>query len=390
MSSGADVRRQIPVDSADVARRAMTSERLTLIASVFLGLGIALSVPHAPVAAADDRPLQLGDWTTTTPFSGVRTSLAAVINRDVVYVLGGLSATADDFTLYNDVQFARLGNDGTIAAGSWRTTTSFTTPRSGLGAVVYNNIVYVVGGFAREGTRDDVQYATIQADGTFGEWTQDPNHLNIPRSNFRLEVFKTLSGSTYLAAIAGVGTIGNDTVHFDEIEVAPIRADGSIGAWKLCPFHLKGGRSAPATFVAERQLYVLGGWGDQIKDVFRDVQFAPIRDDGCLDPWNTGVYPLNIPVYGHTALLDERDGRLQVIVLGGNGGQGIYFAAAQIASVLKGGEPRTWTFDSHQFAPPRWGHAGVRYMDFIYVLGGSQRAAPGFLDDVQFAKLSPP
>jgi hypothetical protein len=153
-----------------------------------------------------------------------------------------------------------------------------------------------------------------------------------------VQVFITKSGDNYLAAIAGVGEIGKDTVHFDEIEVAQIRGDGSIGEWKTCPFHLKGGRSAPGSTVVNGSLYVFGGWGDLLlEDVFSDVQYAPIRDDGCLDPWFTNETRLNMPLYGHTSALTFVTGSSSIIVLGGNAGQGNYFNNVQVASVGVGG-----------------------------------------------------
>jgi hypothetical protein len=339
-------------------------------------------------ARADRLQIQFADWQATTPFTGARTSFTAVVSGDFLYVLGGLSASGSDFTLYDDVQSARFGNDGSIPAGAWRTLNSFATARSGLASTVYNGFLYVVGGFSRQGTLDDIQYAPIRSDGTLGAWLTSPYHLNIARSNHRIEVLTTSSGTPYLAAVAGVGEIGNDTVHFDEIEAAPIAADGSIGAWKLCPFHLKGGRSAPATVVAGRQLYVLGGWGDLlIEDVFKDVQHALIRDDGCVDPWHTNPYPLNTPAYGLAALLDSGTGTYSIVVLGGNAGQGTYFNTVHFAGIASDGDTQPWQFDPHQFQVPRWGHAAVRHHDDIYVIGGSQRAGSGFLNDIQFTKI---
>jgi hypothetical protein len=205
-----------------------------------------------------------------------------------------------DFTLYDEVESATIGNDGSIAPGAWQDTTPLPVARSGLGTAALNGRIYVVAGYAKNGTLDDVLSAPIQSDGSLGPWVTSANHLNIPRSNHRVEIFKTPAGATYLAAIAGVGGVGADTVHFDSLEVAPIASDGSIGPWHLCPFHIKGGRSAPATLVNGGWLYVIGGWGDLLNDVFKDVQYAPIRDDGCVDPWHTSATLLNMPSYGHS------------------------------------------------------------------------------------------
>jgi len=174
-------------------------------------------------------------------------------------------------------------------------------------------------------------------------------------------------------------------VHFDTVEAAALGSDGSVGAWRTCPYHLKGGRSAPATLIADRFLYVFGGWGDLlVEDVFRDVQYAPLRDDGCPDPWHTSGHSLNMPLYGGTAVLAAVSDSQAAVVLGGNAGQGNYFNNVQTAPLRKEGGAGSWTFDSRQFAIPRWGHVSVMYNSFLYVIG-----AGGFLNDVQVSALTP-
>ncbi|WP_152977487.1 hypothetical protein [Bradyrhizobium pachyrhizi] len=354
----------------------MTKYVQSLLLALFISSFASLQTTRA-------EQLSFSDWQSTTPFDGSRTSHAAALVNNRLYVLGGLFASGDTFSLYNDVQTAIIGNDGTISP--WQKTASFPEPRSGLGVAVHKGFIYIVGGFSKQGTLADVQYANLQPDGMVGSWNASPNRLNTPRSNLALEVFVTKSGENYLAAIAGVGEVGKDTVHFDGIEVAQIRGDGSIGQWKTCPFHLKGGRSAPASFVLNGFLYVVGGWGDLIiEDVFNDIQYAPIRDDGCLDPWLTNETRLNLPLYGHTSTLTLVAGSPSIVVLGGNAGQGNYFNNVQFASVGAGGALGRFRFDKHQFRTPRWGHATVRYNDFVYVLGGAQRGNEGYLNDVQF------
>jgi N-acetylneuraminic acid mutarotase len=350
----------------------------TAIASV-LGGGIS----HATA-----QPVDFSDWHATFGFQGERTSHAGVLINNRVYILGGLAYTSN-VVLYDDVQSATLGNDGSIVTGSWRRVGSLPTARSGLGAAYDQGMVYVVGGYSDAGTLGDTHYAALKPDGAISSWVRGPNLLNTPRSNHSVQIFKTNSGKRYLITIAGVGNVGQDTVHFDTIEVAAIASDGSAGPWHTCPYHLKGGRSAPATLIANGNLYVLGGWGDLlIEDVFKDVQFAPLRDDGCPDPWHTSLYTLNMPLYGATAALTSVSGSPVAIVLGGNAGQGNYFNNVQFAPILKDGSTGTFTFDTHQFAIARWGHVTVLYNNFLYVIGGARRGESGYLSDVQVSTLT--
>jgi hypothetical protein len=101
-----------------------------------------------PAARLFDVRIEIGDWRRTAPFNSPRTSHAAVVVGDFLYIIGGLFASGSDFTLYDDVQIARFGNDGGVPAAAWSATAPIPIPRSGLGAAGHNGFLYVVGGFA--------------------------------------------------------------------------------------------------------------------------------------------------------------------------------------------------------------------------------------------------
>jgi hypothetical protein len=61
-----------------------------------------------------------------------------------------------------------------------------------------------------------------------------------------------------------------------------------------------------------------------------------------------------MPLYGETVALTSASGSPVAIALGGNAGEGNYFNNVQFAPILKGGGTGSWTFDTHQFAVPRW------------------------------------
>ena len=174
-------------------------------------------------------------------------------------------------------------------------------------------------------------------------------------------------GKRFLAAIAGVGQVGTDTVHFDHMEVAKIATDGSVGEWRMCPFHLKGGRSAPATFITGGYLYVLGGWGDLLlSDVFTDIQYAPLRSEGCADPWHTNPTRLLMPLYGHTSVVVGPPDSQIVLVLGGNSGNGNYAATAQAAKLAISGSISRWYLSQSPLSTGRWGHV-TRAIQRLYL-----------------------
>lgn len=343
----------------------------------------------ASVVEGRAQPAGASGWMATAGFDGPRVSLSAAVSGNRLYVLGGLVSGGAGFRLYDDVQVATLGNDGTIVAGAWRRAGSLPSARSGLGAVLHAGRMYVVGGFSDRGTLGDVHVASLTAEGNVAAWSESANRLATPRSNHALQLWTTAAGVTYLAAIAGVGEVGADTVHFDDVEVSALQADGMPGPWRKCPFHLKGGRSAPATAVVNGRLFVLGGWGDLLEDVFGDVQRADIRDDGCLDPWRTNARALVFPLYGQTVATARRGDETTLWVVGGNAGEGNYVNVVQSAAVAADGEVGRFAPDRRPFETPRWGHASVQYGSFVYVLGGAGRGGL-YLSDVQFLSLPAP
>lgn len=351
-------------------------------------LSVAAVVEFA-AARADGTSVTVGAWSPTASFHGPRTTFGSVLVHNKVYIFGGLYSQGNDFDYYNDVQFATLGNTGEIVAPGWQATTPFHGPRSGLAAATHDSYVYIVGGYGAPGVLGDTQYAAVLDDGSLGSWTVSPYILNFPRSNHRLEVATTPQGDNYLLAIAGVRTYEDgETVHYDYVEAAAIKADGSIGPWQTCSYHLKGGRSAPATLVQGGRLYVFGGWGDLLtRDVFSDIQYAAIQNNGCVGFWYTNPFPLPARSYGHTVVAINATQPPTAILLGGNIGQGNYLNSVFSTQIAADGSLTFVGTQSSLFSIPRWGHESMIYGRFIYVMGGSTRLTAGTLNDVQYAEV---
>jgi hypothetical protein len=105
-------------------RHALLSGRGCLSMSIFAYcrrtiaacLGLVLASLYNTASTADTT-LTLSQWWQTASFVGPRTSHSAVIVNNRIYVLGGLTSTPMDFTLYDEVQSAAIGNDGSTAPG---------------------------------------------------------------------------------------------------------------------------------------------------------------------------------------------------------------------------------------------------------------------------------
>ncbi len=67
------------------------------------------------------------------------------------------------------VQYAPINANGTL--GTWAATTSFTDNRRNASTVIANGYIYIMGGIDYTFYLDDVQYAPIIANGTIGSWT---------------------------------------------------------------------------------------------------------------------------------------------------------------------------------------------------------------------------
>lgn len=329
-------------------------------------------------------------WQLIGNFNGPRSAHASILINNKIYIFGGVVMNVAEEMRYDDVQYFEVNSvDGKMIPGSLVTTQSFSTARSDFAVAYYNGYVYLVGGFSGSNELDDVQYGRVENDGSILEWTISSSHLNSGRSHHQLEIIKTLSGKIYLAAIAGSTTTTDDLrlSLSDTVEIAEINADGSIGEWQICLSHIKGGRQYPTTNIVDNYLYVIGGRGDVFtQEIFNDVQFASIQDDGCPSSWSTSAHNLKIPLYEHTSLVLQSN---LFIVLGGSGGDGNYFNNVQYSSLhTDDADTKSWALNNNPFAIPRSGHTSVQLKDkFVYVIGGRSGQQTADLNDIQMAAV---
>lgn len=165
----------------------------------------------------------VGGWTATTSFTTGREWFAAGVYNNRLYVAGGWSvgypSAVDNL---NTVQYASINTDGTV--GSWTDGGSnFTTDRAYLELEIYNGYMYVVGGFAQQTNTElnDVQYAPIKEDGSIGTWTTT-NSFSVTRENMKATIYR---GYLYVAG-------GYDgTADRGDTQYAPINTNGSIGTF---------------------------------------------------------------------------------------------------------------------------------------------------------------
>ncbi len=153
------------------------------------------------VQKADINPTgKLTNWTTTgmSQLSSAIMSHSLQTYNDFLYVIGGISGT----TTQSAVLYTKINTDGTI--NSWQTgnpigNTGTTTARAALGgkfATIWGGYIYVAGGCSTvngsgycTSIANDVQLASINADGSITDWTTVTNITN-SRMGYGLMVWR--------------------------------------------------------------------------------------------------------------------------------------------------------------------------------------------------------
>lgn len=355
---------------------------ISVLAAIALAFALALvGAPSLKVPATSAAPAA-SPWRFAPPFENGRTSASSVRIRNRVYLLGGYQydSVAQQLNIYDDVQWATLSHDGGISGG-WHHTTPFNVPRLGQTAARYGNYIYVIaGGDASFAYLDDVQIARVGDDGniTAAGWRTSPNHLHEARAAASSEVL-TIDGTPYLYVIGGAGSdASGNTIHFADVEYARIDpTDGSIGPWTLDPSRFEKPRSSMTTAFVQGCLYVVGGFGDLLTDIFADVQYSCVHADGSLGPWHTSPNSMQQSRYGaEMVVVRNADGTARFIVLGGNHGGGTYLNEVEQTTVTGAGGNSPWTVaPSSSFLPnAQWGQTGVLFAGNVYVLGGVLRS----------------
>ena len=337
-------------------------------------------------------------WKSTTKLPQGRAYPSAIAIGNNVYLAGGYywNASTQKLTYFNDVMFASINRNGDL--GKWNLAGKIANGRSGLGLTSTKNCLVIAGGSWSENNSsiygNDVQTAHLSGNKNVFNFTTSPNRLITPRSNHTLLAYTNDSG-TYLYAIAGVTQLGRDTVHLDTIEYARIDSSCNVGTWSPMHFDIKGGRSSPQAVISGNQLYVVGGWGDlDLVDIYSDVQYTTIREDGSFSPWRTVANRLTMGIYGHatTVISNEAGNDVMLLISGGQPSTGIYSDTVSYsymnATQLPKNSTGPWSMHYKQLPQQRAGHAAVYVNGQLYLIGGT-KAGSVYIDDVVYTSVKP-
>ncbi|MBI4054847.1 MAG: hypothetical protein HY402_01795 [Elusimicrobia bacterium] len=249
----------------------------------------------------------LGAWEVATAlpeFVGLGLHLSAA-QQGTIYVMGGTNL----FGPRNTVYYASVQPDGSL--GNWQSATSLPKQLMAHAGTVHGNRIYVLGGIANGvGAVDSVFWSEIQPDRSLGEWHSAPplpaklfGHQAVAVGSRLYLIGGTQGGSLFTGQGLPNGNVSAGVYR------ASILGDGSLGAWEAqssLPLGLTLFRAQAVGSI----IYSMGGFDGQ--RVWNGIYFASVGEDGTLGVWNE----LAALPQGLLALASASDGNF-VYALGG-------------------------------------------------------------------------
>jgi len=219
---------------------------------------------------------------------------AFTVAGGTVVIAGGRDETLTNRT---EVFTNTPGADGLITM--WRHAPSLPEGRFHATAAYHDGFVYVIGGLSGNVASDTIFRATIESDGTMGNWVE-AGTLPEPRSHHASFVH---DGWLYVLGGQSGNPMGEYAWH-EDVWRAEIAADGSLGPWETLE-PLPDANVAGAVVLAEGAFFVVGGI-DSV-GYTNAVHRADLAADGTIAKW-TEVSPLPIK-RAHVHQLPVVDGR---------------------------------------------------------------------------------
>lgn len=208
-------------------------------------------------------PTTAGDitaWSTATNgLPGTRTEIGAAVWNNHIYVVGG-RATSSTTSQQSQIYYSPALSSGGDITSAWTTINSaFNVARSGETVITYANNIYILGGFDGANYLSDVQYAQLSSNGNVGSFTYTTS-LPSPISN--ADGFAA-NGYMYL-----IGGRSASTTCTPSTLVAPISANTTIasgnnptgiGEWYETNQQYSGNRYGASAAYSNGKAYIIGG-----------------------------------------------------------------------------------------------------------------------------------
>ncbi len=186
-----------------------------------------------------------------------RTKFGAAVWNNRIYITGGYNSSGTvQSTVYTSPQMTSGGNITT----NWPSaTTSFSVARAQHTTVAYANNLYVLGGYDGTNFLNDTQFTQINTDGTVDSWTYSTSLPGViaDAEGFAANGFMYLVGGRSAASTCAPNTL-----------VAPISANTTVatgnnptglGEWYETNVKYQGDRYGAAAVYNQGKVYILGG-----------------------------------------------------------------------------------------------------------------------------------
>ena len=217
----------------------------------------------------------IGAWNDTSQLPARILDHAGAAANGFVYVLGGNHySDANGISATNAVYYSQINSNGSL--GTWQPTTPLPQPAYSFSAAVWNNRIYVIGGWNGQTLISNVYSAMIQADGSLSAWiTQRP----LPDATYTHA--GVANGMLYVLG----GVVNGGLTMQNKVYYSTINADGTLGIWnQTTPLP-----QAVAQFgavAANGRIFVMGGWNGTTPT--SGFYTAPVAGDGSLGSWSAG------------------------------------------------------------------------------------------------------
>ena len=314
----------------------------------------------------------LSAWASGASFTNAEWGGGMVAYNGYLYQAGGWNGT----TYYRDVYYGSLSNGGQNVGGAWTTNaTDITGPYGATGDWNYgqmfaaNGFLYMVGGYTSTPSvvrHDDVYYAPIAINGSVGSWTLDSDHMVSNHYQFGLAVY---NGYVY---VVGGQTGTNPT---SDIEYAAIDPAGGTKAWtKISGATLGTARAHVSVAAYNGYLYMTGGLTSGGTEQ-NDVQYAPVNADGSVGSWHYTHSSTDDGTSFVSGFTTARNTHATVAynnylyIMGGTDGTN-NLSDVQYAPLNSNGTVGTWAFTT-SLVYTRKAPRAFAYNGFIYMVTGT-------------------
>ncbi|MCC6544734.1 MAG: hypothetical protein IT392_09565 [Nitrospirae bacterium] len=338
--------------------------KLSHYTSVIISLFFFILLP----GCNHNKKVWINDWKETSSLSTPRVGAGVVIVNGIIYVIGGV----DGKTFLDTTAYAKIQSDGSL--GPWQTGPKLNEERGFIGAAVYRDYIYVVGGGKGAYGQDllrSVERAHIQSDGSLGAWEKEKYQLVIPR---RCNEVAVVGNEIY--SFGGYGG-----ALLDSVEKAGFLVDGNTGDWSIEKERMTIPRYIHGIQKWENNIYIIGGH-DQIKGIgITDVEWSGFDKEGkSYKAWKT-TSPLQVGRYGLASAVHNG----YIYSLGGLSGPE-YLDSIEKSRIDTAGGLSGWQLMPTLLPQTRATFAAVTYKNWIYILGGTNR--DGYFSSVYYSTFN--